>query len=117
MSRTHRALLAATAAAIVTAAAPARAQMAHIPQNDWRQPDRHDVVQAKAGKARFAFELRFGPYLPNIDGEFNGKTPFTDVFGIDCDATSANTPLRSVRLRSTPHGRVWTATFMSLSLS
>ena len=98
MSRAHRALLAAVATTIATAAAPAAAQMVHIPQNDWRQADRHDVVQAKADKAAFAFELRFGPYLPNIDSEFNGKTPFTNTFGVDCDATSANTPSVSPRL-------------------
>jgi len=30
----------------------------------------------------FAFELRFGPYLPRVDSEFtNGKTPFKQYFG------------------------------------
>jgi len=30
----------------------------------------------------FALELRFGPYLPNVDQEFSGAaTPFRDVFG------------------------------------
>lgn len=96
MSRAHVAV--ASAAVIATLAAPAAAQMAHIPQNDWRHADRHDVVQAKAGKAAFAFELRFGPYLPNIDSEFNGATPFTDAFGIDCDAETANTPSVAQRL-------------------
>lgn len=87
-----------TAGAISIAASPALAQMAHIPQNDWRQSDRHDVLQGKAEKPAFAFELRFGPYLPNIDKEFNGKTPFADVFGVDCDAAAANTPSVSPRL-------------------
>jgi hypothetical protein len=32
----------------------------------------------------FAFELRFGPYRPNVDGEFNGaRTPYKDFFGDD----------------------------------
>jgi hypothetical protein len=31
---------------------------------------------------RFAFELTFGPYRPDIDGEFNGaRTPYKDYFG------------------------------------
>jgi hypothetical protein len=33
---------------------------------------------------RFAFELRFGPYRPDVDGEFNGaRTPYKDFFGDD----------------------------------
>lgn len=91
MMRQARVTAAITAAALL-AASPAAAQMAHIPQNDWRQADRHDVVQGKADKAAFAAELRFGPYLPNIDAEFNGKTPFTSTFGVDCEATTANKP-------------------------
>ena len=31
---------------------------------------------------RFAFELTFGPYTPDIDSEFNGaRTPYKDYFG------------------------------------
>jgi hypothetical protein len=30
-----------------------------------------------------AFEIRFGPYLPNVDDEFDGATPFRDIFGND----------------------------------
>lgn len=31
---------------------------------------------------RFAYELTFGPYKPDIDGEFNGvRTPYADYFG------------------------------------
>ena len=30
-----------------------------------------------------AFEARFGPYLPNVDDEFDGAAPFEDVFGND----------------------------------
>ena len=33
---------------------------------------------------RFAFELRFGPYRPNVDSEFDGhRTPYKDFFGND----------------------------------
>lgn len=28
-----------------------------------------------------AVEVRFGPYLPNVDDEFDGATPFEDTFG------------------------------------
>ena len=31
---------------------------------------------------RFAFELRFGPYLPDVDSEFNGtRHPYRDYYG------------------------------------
>jgi hypothetical protein len=30
-----------------------------------------------------AFELRFGPYKPEVDSEFAGATPFADTFGND----------------------------------
>ncbi len=30
-----------------------------------------------------AVELRFGPYVPNVDEEFQGRTPFADSFGND----------------------------------
>lgn len=89
-----RALCAAAAlAAPALVAGTASAQMAHIPSNDWRQADRHDVLQQKENKPAFAFEIRLGPYLPNIDAEFGGaKTPFADVFGVDCDTPlDANT--------------------------
>jgi hypothetical protein len=29
----------------------------------------------------FAFELRLGPYKPRVDSEFNGATPYRDLFG------------------------------------
>ena len=90
MKRSQRLLALAATAATALLATPAGAQLRHIPQNDWRQEDRHDVLQAKADKPAFAFELRFGPYLPNIDSEFNGKTPFADVFGLDCEAAATN---------------------------
>ena len=32
---------------------------------------------------RFAFELRFGPYLPDVDSEFDGtRHPYQDYFGV-----------------------------------
>jgi hypothetical protein len=77
----------------ILAAAPARAQVAHVDDNDWRQGDRHDAVLAAAVPPKFAVELRFGPYLPSIDGEFsNGATPFNNVFGVDCSGGAGTVP-------------------------
>ena len=85
MRSSRRTLLAlAAVAAPWLVAGPAAAQMAHIPDNDWRQPDRHDALTTNAVKASFAFEVRLGTYLPNIDSEFRGtRTPFQDAFGAD----------------------------------
>jgi hypothetical protein len=89
MSRKTTALLAALAGASLLAAAPARAQMMHVPDSDWRQSDRHDALVKAAAKPTFMFELRFGPYLPDIDsGVPGGKTPFKDIFGLNCGAST-----------------------------
>jgi hypothetical protein len=111
MNRTKIALHAAAAsAACWLATAPASAQMAHIPANDWRQPDRTDALLAASEKKNFTFEIRFGPYLPNVDGESGlqgtvskttaavAKTPFKDVFGLDCSAQPATAGTVSPRL-------------------
>jgi hypothetical protein len=89
MNRTTTALLAAGAgAASLLSAAPARAQMMHVPDSDWRQTDRHDAIVAAAAKPTFMIELRFGPYLPDIDSAVpGGQTPFQDTFGLNCNAT------------------------------
>lgn len=48
-----------------------------------------DYVVVRGDRARvespqtMAFEVRLGPYLPNVDDEFNGATPFADTFGDD----------------------------------
>ncbi len=34
---------------------------------------------------RFAAELKFGPYTPDIDSEFDNATPYKDVFGSDSE--------------------------------
>jgi|SoiMethySBSTD1v2_1073268.scaffolds.fasta_scaffold09552_10 hypothetical protein len=80
MSRTRSAALSALAAlAVVSAAPPALAQGT-------------DEFGAYGGTERrgrfespqqFAFEMRFGRYLPNVDDEFDGATPFRDIFGDD----------------------------------
>jgi len=43
-----------------------------------------DVLVGRRYKSsqRFAFELRFGPYRPDVDSEFNGtRQPYRDYFG------------------------------------
>jgi hypothetical protein len=82
--------LVAVASALSTAclaAAPARAQVAHVDDNDWRQGDRHDALLAASTLQKFEVEIRFAPYQPDIDSAFSGKqTPFNSVFGVDCSA-------------------------------
>lgn len=84
-SRRSLLAFAAAAAPCLAAAAPASAQMAHIPENDWRQGDRHDVLTKNASKPSFVLEVRVGPYLPNVDSEFGTTGPFQRTFGLDCD--------------------------------
>ena len=41
-----------------------------------------DTYNRYRSPQRFAFELTFGPYRPDIDSEFNGaRTPYKDYFG------------------------------------
>lgn len=48
-------------------------------------------------KQRFAFELKFGPYLPAIDQSqgLNGRTPFSDQFGSP-DSKAGEAPSRGL---------------------
>jgi hypothetical protein len=50
---------------------------AQVDTRDYRRADR----KLPESPQRFAFELRMGPYVPRIDEEFQGKTPFKDTFG------------------------------------
>jgi hypothetical protein len=73
------------AAAVAAAPATARAQPVDEPlapqigsQAEVIPPGRDRFKSPQ----RFAAELRFGPYLPDVDGEFNGaRTPYRDYFG------------------------------------
>jgi hypothetical protein len=41
-----------------------------------------DEVRDYSSPQRFLFEIKLGPYMPQIDSEFgNGATPFKDLFG------------------------------------
>lgn len=49
--------------------------------SDWRRTNRPDDEDRFFNPGRFAFELRFGPYYPRIDDEFDGAaTPYETVF-------------------------------------
>jgi hypothetical protein len=46
-----------------------------------RSEESHDSMQFRSTQ-HWATELRFGPYRPNVDGEFsNGQNPWQDFFG------------------------------------
>jgi hypothetical protein len=58
---------------------PAQAQT--MIQDDVDQPVT-PRIRTPQTDGRFAFELKFGPYRPNIDHEFaNGQAPYDDIFG------------------------------------
>ncbi|NUP09728.1 MAG: hypothetical protein HOW73_27090, partial [Polyangiaceae bacterium] len=65
---------------VLASASAARAQ-AGIPDSNWRQ---HDRPAAPPADTQFAFEVRFGPYWPQVDSEpgLTG-TPYEDTFGND----------------------------------
>jgi hypothetical protein len=71
-------------------AAPALAQMEHVPETDWRRTDRHDTLTAAAKPPLFYFEVRFGAYWPSIDSDPKfanlpaEQRPYRSVFGAQC---------------------------------
>lgn len=70
------AALAATVLASATATRPARAQSFES------EAEIVEDLHPYRSPQRFAFELRFGPYRPDVDSEFNGsRHPYQDFFG------------------------------------
>jgi hypothetical protein len=69
--------LLAAAIALAFVASPARAQGTDEfgPYGGTEKKDRIRSPQS------MAVELRFGPYVPRIDSEFNGATPYKSAFG------------------------------------
>jgi len=71
-------------------ATPARAQLMHVPDSDWRRTDRHDTIIAAQKPARFYLEVRFGAYWPSIDSDpafastAAASRPYASVFGQQC---------------------------------
>jgi hypothetical protein len=84
MTASRKALLALIAASLtLLVAAPASAQRSGALSSSWRQQNRSDAVAANIGSPQyFAFELRFGPYWPQVDNQFSEeKGPYEKVFG------------------------------------
>ena len=77
--------LAAAAAVLVMVVAPcALAQRSSFSNSDWRQDDRAGKRDKYGSPQSMAFELRFGPYYPQIDEEFGGDAgPYEDIFDND----------------------------------
>jgi len=74
-----RGLLALVALAGVSLAAPVVRAQTFAPD---QTPD--IVSRRYRSEQRFACELRFGPYLPDVDSEFNGaRHPYRDYYGTD----------------------------------
>jgi hypothetical protein len=70
-----RTVLTALIGLLLLAAAPARAQ-SYASEMDLIGGRRYKTAQ------RFAFELRFGPYRPDVDAEFDGaRHPYQDYYG------------------------------------
>ncbi|AUX21401.1 hypothetical protein SOCEGT47_018830 [Sorangium cellulosum] len=80
LPRLAAACLAGGAAVLVASAASAQVTATH---NDWRQSDRSSLRASEkyASPQSFAFELRFGPYSPEVDEEFSGTGPYGRTFG------------------------------------
>jgi hypothetical protein len=70
------ALCALAAVAVWTGTAAAQ-QSDDNEDRSWREPRHYESPQ------RFAFELRFGPYRPDIDAPFPAQKPYESVFGTD----------------------------------
>lgn len=77
MRRRSSLYIAGGLALAATLLAPERARAVDI-LNDAPEPAKHNYRSSQ----NFAFELKFGPYRPNVDSEFsNGVTPYQDYFG------------------------------------
>jgi hypothetical protein len=71
------------ALATLVAAAVALPAAAHA-QTSINEPEVVEGGNRFRSPQRFAFELRFGPYRPDVDSEFGGqRTPYKDFFGND----------------------------------
>ncbi|MDI1449418.1 MXAN_2562 family outer membrane beta-barrel protein [Polyangium sp. 6x1] len=57
----------------------AEAQSRRIRDSNWRQSERDSTQQGSP--QRFALELRFGLYYPQVDEEFGGTGPYQKFFG------------------------------------
>jgi hypothetical protein len=75
-------LIAASLAAPLALSAPAAAQTGRVPGTTWRQRDRTDALRAADSSPQsFAFEMRFGPYKPEVDESDNANGAYKRFFG------------------------------------
>jgi hypothetical protein len=72
-----RFLLASTVVALAASLWTRGAAAQEDSEQSWREPRVYESPQ------RFAFELRFGPYRPQIDDTFPQSKPYETVFGTD----------------------------------
>jgi len=72
-----RPLLVAAACLVAIALAPRRAA-AQDEGTSWRR-----TAPPPESPQHFAYELRFGPYHPNIDNDFPDSRPYEHAFGVD----------------------------------
>ena len=81
-----RALAVLVAFVLLSLAGRAHAQNTRIPDNDWRQGNKGNRAEVTRSPQNFAFEIRFGPYFPEVDEEFGlgfGEAggPYAETFG------------------------------------
>lgn len=77
-------VLATAGASLVSLALASAAHAQSIHGSDWRQTDRTDAASDTHSSQSFAFELRFGPYYPQIDEEFDLEVgPYERAFDDD----------------------------------
>jgi hypothetical protein len=72
----------AVAALATTVTLSASAQRSPL-DNDWRQHNRPRRTDMLRPPATYVFQLRGGPYYPEIDEEFAGATPYETTFDAD----------------------------------
>jgi len=71
--------LAGLAVVLAAAALAPRAARAEISLESGGEGD--SVHHRYRSPQRFAFELRFGPYRPDVDSEFSNRAPYQEFFG------------------------------------
>lgn len=81
LSRSALSGLALAAFSVVTALAVDASAQENVLGGDWRQSARARRSEAYRSPQRFAVELRFGGYYPQVDDEFGGDGPYHKVFG------------------------------------
>jgi hypothetical protein len=72
----------AAIAPLVLLESSAEAQTGRVPGSTWRQRDRTEAIRRSEGSPQnFAFELRFGPYSPEVDETPGSSGAYKTFFG------------------------------------